>query len=103
MTMLCTLIRGQMSYTFFSWGAHVLQCQLLGGQMSSYAIFHRGHMSGGGGGGGGGKCPTLTVNTYTCRYGHAPRIPRLVEQVFHKLPDPETVLIGVARGLVPDP
>ena len=42
MTMLCTLIRGQMSYTFFQLGAHVLLCQLLGGQMSSYAIFHRG-------------------------------------------------------------
>ena len=41
--------------------------------------------------------------TYTCRYGHAPRMPRLVEQLFHKLPDPETVLIGVARGPVPDP
>ena len=51
MTMLCTLIRGQMSYTFFQLGAHVLLCQLLGGHMSSYAIFlfHRGgHMSGGG-------------------------------------------------------
>ena len=51
MTMLCTLIRGQMSYTFFQLGAHVLLCQLLGGQMSSYAIFHRGaHVRGGGGG-----------------------------------------------------
>ena len=48
MTMLCTLIRGQMSDTFFQLGAHVLLCQLLGGQMSPYAIFHRG---------GGGKCP----------------------------------------------
>ena len=48
MTMLCTLIRGQMSYTFFQLGAHVLLCQLLGGQMSSYAIFHRGaHVRGG--------------------------------------------------------
>ena len=45
----------------------------------------------------------ITVTTYTCRYGNAPRIPRLVEQLFHKLPDPETVLIGVARGPVPDP
>ena len=45
----------------------------------------------------------ITVTTYTCRYGHATRIPRLVEQLFHKLPDPETVLIGVARGPVPDP
>ena len=45
--MLCTLIRGQMSNTFFQLGAHVLLCQLLGGHMSSYAIFH---------GGGGGTC-----------------------------------------------
>ena len=61
MTMLCTLIRGQMSYTFFQLGAHVLLCQLLGGQMSSYAFFHRG-----GGGAhvrGGGECPTLTYKT----------------------------------------
>ena len=42
MTMLCTLITGQMSNTFFQLGAHVLLCQLLGGHMSSYAIFHRG-------------------------------------------------------------
>ena len=58
MTMLCTLIRGHLIFTtpFFSWGAHVLLCQFLGGQMSSYAIFHRGaHVRGGGG----GKCPTL--------------------------------------------
>ena len=40
MTMLCTLIRGQMSYTFFQLG---------------------GHMSGGGGGVGGVKCPTLQL------------------------------------------
>ena len=51
MTMLCTLIRGQMSYTFFqlggtcppmsiAWGADVLICH-----------FHRGpHVRGGGGG-----------------------------------------------------
>ena len=58
MTMLCTLIRGQMSYTFFQLGAHLLLCQLLGGQMSSYAIFHRG-TNVRGGGGGGGACPTL--------------------------------------------
>ena len=45
----------------------------------------------------------ITVTTYTCRYEHAPHIPRVVEQLFHKLPDPETVLIGVARGSVPDP
>ena len=36
-------------------GAHVLLCQLLGGQMSSYAIFHRGaHVQG-------GKCPKLPM------------------------------------------
>ena len=63
MTMLCTLIRGQMSYTFFQLavgggGAHVLLCQLLGGQMSSYAIFHRGGTCLGGGG---GKCPCQKV------------------------------------------
>ena len=56
MTMLCTLIRGQMSYTFFQLGAHVLLCQLLGGQMSSYAIFHRGADVRG------GKCPTLAFD-----------------------------------------
>ena len=50
MTMLCTLIRGQMSYTFFqlggtcppmavAWGADVLICHFSVG----------GHMSGGGG------------------------------------------------------
>ena len=58
MTMLCTLIRGQMSYTFF-------QLRGGGGQMSSYVnclggrcphmpFFIGGHMLGGG-----GKCPTL--------------------------------------------
>ena len=69
MPMLCTLIRGQMSYTFFQLGgggggggAHVLLCQLLGGQMSSYAIFHRGaHVRG-------GKCPTLDGSlSYMCK------------------------------------
>ena len=51
MTMLCTLIRGQMSYTFFSWGHMSSYVNCLGGQMSSYAIFHRGaHVRGGGGG-----------------------------------------------------
>ena len=58
MTMLCTLIRGQMSYTFFSVGGHMFfYVNCLGGgggQMSSYAIFHKGaHVRGGGGG-----CPT---------------------------------------------
>ena len=54
MTMLCTLIRGQMSYTFFSVGGHMSSyVNCFGGQMSSYAIFHRGaHVRG-------GKCPTL--------------------------------------------
>ena len=32
-------------------GAIIIPCQLLGGQMSTHAIFHRG------GGGGGGRCP----------------------------------------------
>ena len=53
MTMLCTLIRGQMSYTFFSWGAHVLLRQLLGGTCPHMPFFIGRHMSGGGGGGGG--------------------------------------------------
>ena len=52
MTMLCTLIRGQMSY-IFSVGGHMSSyVNFLGGQMSSYAIFHRGgggaHVRGGG-------------------------------------------------------
>ena len=33
-------------------GAIILPCQLLGGQMSTHAIFHRGADVGGGGGGG---------------------------------------------------
>ena len=55
MTMLCTLIRGQMSYTFF----------LVGGHMSSYVNCLGGrcpHMPffiGGGAHVRGGKCPTL--------------------------------------------
>ena len=36
-------------------GAVILPCQLLGGQMSTHAIFHRGADVRGGGGG--GKCP----------------------------------------------
>ena len=32
-------------------GAIILPCQLLGGQMSTHAIFHRGQISGVGGGG----------------------------------------------------
>ena len=47
MTMLCTLIRGQMSYTFFLLGAHVLLCQLLGGRCPHMPFFIGGHMSGG--------------------------------------------------------
>ena len=58
MTMLCTLIRGQMSYTFFQLGGTCPPMSIAwggGGQMSSYAFFHRGaHVRGGG-----GKCPTL--------------------------------------------
>ena len=36
-------------------GAIILPCQLLGGQMSTHAIFHRGADVRGGGGGGGGE------------------------------------------------
>ena len=57
--MLCTLIRGQMSYTFFQLGGTCPPMSIAWGQMSSYAIFHRGAHVRGGGGGGGGKCPTL--------------------------------------------
>ena len=57
MTMLYTLIRGQMSYTFFQLGGTCPPMSISWGQMSSYAIFHRGaHVRGGGGG---GECPTL--------------------------------------------
>ena len=53
MTMLCTLIRGQMSYTFFQMGGTCPPMSIAWGQMSSYAFFHRGaHVPG-------GKCPTL--------------------------------------------
>ena len=52
MTMLCTLIRGQMSYTFFQLGAHVLLCQLLGGGRCPHMPFFIGGTCRGG-------CPTL--------------------------------------------
>ena len=39
-----------MSYTFFQLGGTCPPMSIAWGQMSSYAIFHRGHMSGGGGG-----------------------------------------------------
>ena len=53
MTMLCTLIRGQMSATpSFSWG-HMSSCvNGLGGRCPHMPFFIGGHMSGGGGGGG---------------------------------------------------
>ena len=57
MTMLSTLIRGQMSYTFFQLGGTCPPMSIAwvgggwGGQMSSYAIFHRGADVRG------GKCP----------------------------------------------
>ena len=53
MTMLCALIRGQMSYTFFHLGAHVLLCQLLGGRCPHMPFFIGGTCPGGGGGWGG--------------------------------------------------
>ena len=45
-------------------GAIILPCQLLGVQMSTHAIFHRGQMSGGGGGGkmSGSHCFTLEIH-----------------------------------------
>ena len=59
MTMLCTLIRGQMSYTFFQLGGTCPLMSIAWGQMSSYAIFHRGaHVRGGG-----GEWPTLVLTT----------------------------------------
>ena len=53
MTMLCTLIRGQMSYTFFQLGggghmSSYVNC--LGGRCPHMPFFIGGHMSGGGGG-----------------------------------------------------
>ena len=44
MNMLCTLIRGQMSYTFFQLGDTCPPTSIAwgGGQMYSYVIFHRG-------------------------------------------------------------
>ena len=49
MTMLCTLIRGQMSYIFIQLGGTCPPMSIAWGQMSSYAIFHRGaHVWGGG-------------------------------------------------------
>ena len=49
MTMLCTLIRGQMSYTFFSVGGHMSSYfNCLGGRCPHMPFFIGGHMSGGG-------------------------------------------------------
>ena len=57
-------------------GAIILPCQMLGGQMSTHAIFHRGADVRGGKcpapifhrgahvRGGGGKCPTLAIKYY---------------------------------------
>ena len=46
-----------------------------------------------------GKITVLLIRAGTDTH---PRIPRRAELLFHKLPDPETVLIGVARCPVPD-
>ena len=55
MTMLCTLIRGQMSYTFFQLGGYMSSyVNCFGGRCPHMPFFIGGHMSGGG-----GKCPTL--------------------------------------------
>ena len=52
MTMLCTLIRGQLSYTFFSWGHMSSYVNCLGGggggRYPHMPFFIGGHMSGGG-------------------------------------------------------
>ena len=50
--MLCTLIRGQMSHTFFQLGGGGTcpPMSIAWGQMSLYAIFHRGAHVGGRGG-----------------------------------------------------
>ena len=45
-------------------GAIILPCQLLGVQMSTHAIFHRGADVRGWGGGVGGKCPAPMENIY---------------------------------------
>ena len=48
MTMLCTLIRGQMSYTFFSVGVHMSSyVNFLGGRCPHMQFSIGGHMSGG--------------------------------------------------------
>ena len=48
MTMLCTLIRGQMSYTFFQLGGHMSSyVNCLGGRCPHMPFFIGGHMSGG--------------------------------------------------------
>ena len=50
MSMLCTLIRGQMSNTFFQWGGGWGKCPPLsitweGGRCPQIPFFHRGEMS----------------------------------------------------------
>ena len=51
MTMLCTLIRGQMSYTFFQLGGNCPPMSIAwGGRCPHMPFFIGGHMSGGGGG-----------------------------------------------------
>ena len=50
----CVIEGENIHHYAFVEGAIILPCQLLWGQMSTHAIFHRGQMSGWGGG---GKCP----------------------------------------------
>ena len=55
MTMLCTLIRGQMSYTFFQLGGTCPPMSIAwGGRCPHMPFFIGGTCPGGGGGGGGG-------------------------------------------------
>ena len=49
----CFLEGANIHHYAFVEGAIILPCQLLGGQISKHANFHRGQMSGGGG----GECP----------------------------------------------
>ena len=50
MTMLCTLIRGQMSYTFFQFGGTCPPMSIAWGRCPHMPFFIGGHMSGGEGG-----------------------------------------------------
>ena len=58
----CFLEGANIHHYAFVEGAIILPCQLLGGQMSTHAIFH----SGADVRGGGGKCPAPVTNTFHC-------------------------------------